>query len=71
MKTTIYSHKIKGGNYTILDICEYKHENIWYNGILYVSLDTGKKYIREEKSFNDKFEVYATNRLHRLLGNIQ
>ena len=57
MNKTIYTHKIKGGNYSVLDICEYQHDNIWYEAVFYVSLDTGKKYVRQTDDFDLKFAV--------------
>ena len=57
MNKTIYTHYKKGGNYEVLDICEYQHEGIWYEAVFYVSLDTGKKYVRQEQDFNDKFKL--------------
>jgi hypothetical protein len=58
---TIYTHKVKGGNYSVLDVCEYQHGNIWYPAVYYISLDTRKKYVREEQDFNDKFAVKNEN----------
>ena len=57
MKTTFYTHNKKGKKYTILNLCQYQHNNIWYDSIAYRDVETNKIYVRSEDSFNDSFKV--------------
>ncbi len=55
--TTFYTHNKKGKKYAILNLCQYQHNNIWYDAIAYRDVETNKIYVRSEESFNDSFKV--------------
>ena len=55
--TTFYTHNKKGKKYAILNLCQYQHNNIWYDAVMYQSVETGKNYVREESDFDLKFKV--------------
>ena len=55
--TTFYTHNKKGKKYTVLNLCRYQHNNIWYDAIAYRDVETKKIYVRSEDSFNDSFKV--------------
>ena len=55
--TTFYTHNKKGKKYTVLNLCQYQHNNVWYDAVMYQSVETGKNYVREEESFNNSFKV--------------
>jgi len=55
--TTFYTHNKKGKKYTVLNLCRYQHNNIWYDAISYQDMETNKIYVRSEDSFNDSFKV--------------
>lgn len=52
----IYTHREKGGSYTILHKTEIKIEGFWIPGYVYKSLDSGRIYTRSEKSFKENFK---------------
>ena len=55
--TTYYTHYKKGKKYSVLNLCQFQFENIWYDAISYVDVETKKIYVRSEESFNDSFKV--------------
>ena len=55
--TTFYTHNKKGKKYTVLNLCQFQFENIWYDSIAYRDVETNKIYVRSEESFNDSFKV--------------
>jgi len=57
MKTTYYTHNKKGNLYCILHLCQYQHDDVWYDSIAYRDIATGKNYVRSEESFNNSFKV--------------
>lgn len=57
MTNTLYTHYSKKGLYTVLFPCQYQHNNVWYDAISYVDVETKKIYVRSEESFNDSFKV--------------
>lgn len=57
MKTTFYTHNKKGKKYTVLNLCQFQFENIWYDAISYQDTETKKIYVRSEVSFEESFKV--------------
>ena len=55
--TTLYTHNKKGKKYSILNLCKYQHNNIWYDAITYRDVESNKIYVRSEDSFNNSFKV--------------
>ena len=42
--TTYYTHYKNKQKYIVLGVCQYQHNNIWYNAVMYQSVETGKNY---------------------------
>ncbi len=57
MKTTYYTHIKKGKIYYILNLCQYQHEDVWYDAIMYQDVESRKSYVREIVDFDLKFKV--------------
>ena len=57
LNTTFYTHYKNKQKYIVLGVCQYQHNNIWYNAVMYQSVETGDKYVREESDFDLKFKV--------------
>lgn len=55
--TTYYTHYKNKQKYIVLGVCQYQHNNIWYDAVMYQSVETGDKYCREESDFDLKFKV--------------
>lgn len=55
--TTFYTHNKKGKKYTVLNLCQYQHNNTWYDAISYVDVETKKIYVRESEDFDNSFKV--------------
>lgn len=55
--TTYYTHNKKGKKYTVLNLCQFQFENIWYDAIAYQDTETNKIYVRSEESFEESFKV--------------
>ena len=55
--TTFYTHNKKGKTYTILNLCQFQFENIWYDAISYQDMETKKIYVRESEDFDNSFKV--------------
>ena len=55
--TTFYTHNKKGKKYTVLNLCQFQFENIWYDAISYVDVETKKIYVRESEDFDKSFKV--------------
>ena len=56
--TTFYTHNKKGKKYTVLNLCQYQHNNIWYDAVMYQSVETGKNYVREEGEFDKEYSIW-------------
>lgn len=67
MKTTLYTHNKKGKTYCILHLCQYQHEDIWHDAVMYKDVESGKKYVRSEDSFNDSFTILISSNKHGIL----
>ena len=59
--TTYYTHYKNKQKYIVLGVCQYQHNNIWYDAVMYQSVETGKNYVREESDFDLKFIVKCDN----------
>lgn len=46
----------KGKEYYIESYGEMKTSDGWMNCVIYVALESGKRYVRETSDFNSKFE---------------
>ena len=57
MKNTYYTHYKNKQKYIVLGVCQYQHNNVWYDAVMYQSVETGKNYVREESDFDLKFKV--------------
>ena len=57
MKNTYYTHYKNKQKYIVLGVCQYQHNNIWHDAVMYQSVETGDKYVRSEESFNSSFKV--------------
>ena len=55
--TTYYTHYKNKQKYIVLGVCQYQHNNVWHDAVMYQSVETGDKYVREESDFDLKFKV--------------
>ena len=53
----IYTHYKNKQKYIVLGLCKYQHNDIWYDGIMYKSVESGMVYVREENEFDLKFKA--------------
>ena len=56
--TTFYTHNKKGKTYTILNLCQYQHNNIWYDSIAYRDVETNKISVMQESDFDKEYSLW-------------
>jgi len=57
MIDTIYTHYKKKGKYSVLGLCSYQHNDVWYEGIIYKGLESGEVYVRQVENFEESFNL--------------
>ena len=55
--TTYYTHYKNKQKYIVLGVCQYQHNNVWYDAVLYQSVETGDKYCISETQFNEEYQI--------------
>ena len=65
--TTYYTHYKNKQKYIVLGVCQYQHEDIWHDAVMYKDVESGKKYVRSEDSFNDSFTILISSNKHGIL----
>ena len=56
--TTYYTHNKKGKKYSILNLCKYQHNNIWYDAITYQDVESNKIYVMQENQFDKEHSIW-------------
>ena len=56
--TTFYTHNKKGKKYAILNLCQYQHNNIWYDSIAYRDVETNKISVMQESDFDKEYSLW-------------
>ena len=56
-KITVYKHYKKEGDYYVVDSCMIQENDVWVEGVIYMSVGCNKKFVRSEVEFDKKFKV--------------
>lgn len=58
-KNTTFTHKEKGHSYKVEELLISKHPDTgeWYEAVLYIQLESSKKFVRSQESFINNFVI--------------
>ena len=55
--TTYYTHYKNKQKYIVLGVCQYQHNNVWYDAVMYQSVETCKISVMQESEFDKEHKL--------------